>query len=105
MQGNKTLLGEAKGIKFVKVRKLFNNNVSIRDYLVNEAIQEGGLIVELGNQRMILSKSELMRNGTRDPNVHRSKWDTKTYQLIDFKWNPDKAQMSLLPDHRRHKAD
>ena len=87
-------------MKTIKVKKLWLGHlVSIRDYVVNKAIEEGGLTVEHDNKTMFLSVEELKkgleeRQQTRDLN---SKFKKSTYNLIDFRWNPSDENQEELP--------
>ena len=87
-------------MKTVKVKKLWMGHlVSIRDYQVHTAIKEGGITVEHDNKKMFLSVEELKkgleeRQQTRNLN---SKFKNKTYNLIDFRWNPSDENQEALP--------
>jgi len=74
-------------MKKVKVRKLWNNCVSIRDYDVEKAKKQGGLIVEFQGEKMFLFKKDLERGRPSGVKI-RSRWGDKIYELIDFEWKP-----------------
>ena len=79
-----------------RAEKLFNGKVSVRDYLVQQAIQKGGLIIDLNGEKMILNKMQLINDGIKDPNVYRKQWGGGVYQLVDFLWNPDRSQLKIF---------
>lgn len=77
----------------IKVKKLFNNQVSIRDYLVKSAIrQDVPLIVKFKKEYMTLLPEEL-KKGTKTGQFHQSQWGDKSYELIDFIWNPGQEKL------------
>lgn len=73
----------------VEVTKIGNNgNIGIRDYLVNQAIENNEqLIVTFNNEKMALSPLELKR-GDIGSKQFESKIDDKSYRIIYYKWNP-----------------
>ena len=81
----------------IRVKKLFNNKVSIRNYIVNGAMQNNvSLVIEYNNQTMVLTPVEL-RTGTIGSDWIPSKWGSQRYRLVDYPWNPqDNKQSKLL---------
>lgn len=77
-----------QGNMIYKADKLFNNTVSVRDYIVNRAKKFGaGLWIRYRNQQMYISKQDLDNgrpNGMKIP----SKFNDSHYDLIDFPWKP-----------------
>ena len=84
-------------MKTIKVKKLWLGHlVSIRDYVVNKAIEEGGLTVEHDGKKMFLSVEEL-KNGNSQTKKLNSKFKQGTYNLVDYRWKPDdKNQLKLI---------
>jgi len=76
-----------------RAKKLFNGKVSVRDYTVQKAIDEGGLEIRFANERMTLNPLQLMVRGRSDGKEYRSKWNDQTYLLIDYKWKPDQQRL------------
>lgn len=77
-------------MKQIEIKKLWKGCASIRDYIVNECIQNGEeLEIKFKKERMTLTPSVLIK-GTTDGNAHQSQFNDKTYILIDFTWIPDK---------------
>ncbi len=87
-------------MKTIKVKKLWMGHlVSIRDYSVNTGIKEGGLTVEHDNKTMFLSVEEL-KKGLEERQLTKnlnSKFKNKTYNLIDFRWNPSDENQEEFP--------
>ena len=81
----------------VKVKKLWMGHlVSVRDYIVNKAIKEGGLEVQHEGKTMFLSVEEL-KNGSTQTKKLNSKFKKSTYNLVDYRWKPDdKSQLKLI---------
>ena len=81
----------------VKVKKLWMGHlVSVRDYIVNKAIKEGGLEVEHDGKKMFLSVEEL-KNGNSQTKKLNSKYKQGTYNLVDYRWKPvDESQLKLI---------
>ena len=81
----------------VKVKKLWMGHlVSVRDYIVNKAIKEGGLEIEHNGKKMFLSVEEL-KNGNSQTKKLNSKFKKGTYNLVDYRWKPvDESQLKLI---------
>ena len=70
--------------------------VSVRDYIVNKAIKEGGLEVEHDGKKMFLSVEEL-KNGNSQTKKLNSKFKKGTYNLVDYRWNAvDESLLNLI---------
>lgn len=74
----------------VEVTKIGNNgNIGIRDYLVNQAIEnDEQLIVTFNNEKMTLSPLELKRGDTGSKQF-KSKIDERFYRIVYYKWKPN----------------
>jgi len=79
-------------MKKIKVKKLWNNCVSVRDYDIEKAKEQGGLIIEFEGEKMMLSKEGLEKGKPSGVKV-RSKWGNKIYELIDFEWKPQQIKL------------
>jgi len=79
--------------KIVKVKKLFlNKYVSVRDYLVEEAMGNGeDLKIVFYDQTMTIKHKNLSQ-GRKDPKQNASKFNDRVYYLIDFIWKADKSK-------------
>ncbi len=82
-------------MKTKTVKKLWNGFVSIRDYEVRDAIEEGGLIIKLNDKQMTLGPRALERGLEIISKVFISKTGGRNYKLIDFKWSPDMDLQSV----------
>ena len=71
-----------------KAKKLFNNHVSIRDYIVKKAIRNKETIrVTHERKEMIISMEHLKRAiSTFHAKEFKSAFGDKTYKLYDFVW-------------------
>lgn len=75
----------------IEVLKQYGKYVSVRDYLVSECIDlQENLVIWHDNKHIVvpflfLSK-KLIQSGKNKP--LRSKFNKKTYRLIDFIWKP-----------------
>lgn len=79
-----------KPMKIRIIKKTFNGLVSLRDYEVESAIKEGGIIFKFGKYQMTLTPKQLQMGFSITNNTFKSKFGTKAYTLVDFRWNPDK---------------
>jgi len=85
----------------VKVKKLYEGKISLRDYIVDEAIKnKEGILVQLTAGGMIgtmyLSPEDLALKGKTSDLVLRSKWGERVYGLIDYKWKVNSTPMNLF---------
>jgi|TARA_Y100000310_G_scaffold87472_1_gene84301 hypothetical protein len=76
-----------------RVKRLHDGYASIRDYIIEAAKnQKVGITVEFLDMEMFISYEKLK---DYDFQIHEkkfhSKWGSKTYSLIDFKFEPDKS--------------
>ena len=84
-------------MKTIKVKILWLCHlVSIRDYVVNKAIEEGGLTVEHDGKKMFLSVEEL-KGGNSQTKKLNSKFKKGTYNLVDYRWKPVDENQEELP--------
>ena len=81
----------------IEVKKLWLGHlVSIRDYIVNKGIKEGGIEVKHDGKIMFLSVEEL-KGGNSQTKRLNSKFKKGTYNLVDYRWNPvDESQLKLI---------
>lgn len=73
------------------IKKLWNNLVSLRDYEVLGAIKAGGVVIKFGKYQMTLHPEQLERGFQAVGTQFKSKFGTKDYALIDFRWIPDQV--------------
>jgi hypothetical protein len=72
-----------------KVSKIYHGNVSVRDYVVQKAIDKGEpLVIEHKSERMTVPVEKLGQ-GIKQFLHLTSKVDGKEYDLIDYEWKPD----------------
>lgn len=77
--------------KQVQVKKIFKGYVSVRDYIVAQARENlVGVDIYYKAQVMSIGLKELDK-GIVDPKVHKSKYNSIEYKLIDYKWEPSKV--------------
>ena len=83
----------------VQVKRLFHGYASLRDYQVGQAMEDkDDLEIKLmgTEETMTISYKELHK-GKINPMKFKSIHDNFTYQLVDYKFIPDKnRQMKLL---------
>jgi len=81
----------------IEVKKLWLGHlVSIRDYIVNKGIKEGGIEVKHDGKIMFLSVEEL-KGGNSQTKRLNSKFKKGTYNLVDYRWKPvDESQLKLI---------
>jgi len=77
------------------IKRLWNNIVSLRDYEVSDAIKAGGIILKFGKYQMTLTPSQLEAGFQVISKKFKSKFGSKEYSLIDFRWNPDKETVCI----------
>lgn len=76
-------------MKEVTIKRIYRGLASVRDYLVQEAIDNTeDLVIWCDNKHMSIPYLFLTKKLKVDNNVHRSKFGSKTYRLIDFRWTP-----------------
>jgi len=85
----------------VRVNKLFNGFVSVRDNIVKKCVaMRQDLVIFHDGKRMIVPYEKI-----KDPDrfqIHKTVFKSKyqgggSYQLYDFKWNPtDNGQQKLI---------
>lgn len=74
----------------ITVKKLWHDCISIRDYVVNKAINDREAIeVYYDNKKMTLYPHDLRLQGKLTNVKSRSKFSGQEYSLIDFPWKPD----------------
>ena len=81
-------------MKTVTLRKIYQNKVSLRDYVVEQAIREGEAIrVVYGDKETIFTPHVLSTQGSLDRVVYKSKFDNRKYRLIDYDWVPEQEEV------------
>lgn len=74
----------------VKIKKQWYGHVSVRDYVVKKAIDSGEPLTIIHNKQEMFIKNKdiepLLKNCDR--NIHKSKFNNSTYELIDIPWKP-----------------
>jgi hypothetical protein len=87
-------------MKTVKVKKNWHGKVSVKDYELNDAISQGGLIIKHDGYLMEVGIDVIKQKlqGSPDSPLQKSKYNTKPYYLYDFTWKPliDDKQRRLL---------
>jgi len=83
-------------MKKVEVKKLWNGRVSLRDYIVDDALsKQQGIRVKYKDEMMMLSPGQLEKKFSMTECV--SRYNGKKYKLYDYVWNPvDKNQRELI---------
>ena len=80
--------------KTIEIKKLWHNSkISIRGYLVRQAIKDKQpILVKHNNKKMFLSVEALERGKTLTRNIPSKFPPYKTYDLIDYEWNPEESK-------------
>jgi hypothetical protein len=83
-------------MKKVEVKKLWNGRISLRDYVVDAALEKPeSIMVRYKDDIMILSPMQLEKKFSITECT--SKYDGKKYKLYDYDWKPaDKNQRRLV---------
>ena len=78
-------------MKIIKIKRLWNNLASLRDYVVMDAIKKNQTIqVELNGKTMTLTPDKLAKQSFQAVgDKFESKFSAKKYTLIDFAWKAD----------------
>jgi hypothetical protein len=81
-----------------KVKKQFNGYVSVRDYIIQKSTKKREpLIIEYLGKIMTIPLNQLQSPYQLHKHIFKSKFTNKEYELIDFKFIPDKEkQLELL---------
>ena len=78
-------------MKKIKIRKLFLGHISIRDYIVEKAIEnEEGIAVEHEGMKMVIPLEQLKHKFQFHTQRFQSHFSEKEYELIDFRFEEDK---------------
>lgn len=78
-------------VKEVPIRKLFEGKVSVRSYIVQEAIKENiSLLLKLAktDQTMLITPENLPKGRMTTPLFFESAYGDPPYYLLDFDWKP-----------------
>ncbi len=80
----------------IKINRLWLGKASVRDYVVNQAIQsKKDLLVSFSGNFMTIPWYDLDK-GKVSKDMFVSKFDNKSYRLVDFDWKPDKKNQIKL---------
>lgn len=80
-------------MKRIKVRKVFNDCISLRDYIVDKAIKKNeSLLIEFQGDEMFLGADDL-KKGKKSGLKLRSNWGDMTYDLVDYPWKPNSLRL------------
>jgi len=89
--------------KIIKINRLWLGKASIRSYIVDQAIKEKeDLVVNCGGLKPTEDHSmtipwQDLHKGKVSKDIFVSKYDNKSYRLIDFDWKPNnKNQIELI---------
>ena len=75
----------------VEVKKIWLGKVSVRDYVYKKALrQKESLGIVHGKEFMIIPYENLKKAKQYTKTTIQSKFNNKTYTLIDFNWKPYK---------------
>ena len=75
----------------VQVDKVWLGKVSVRDYIYKKALRKkDSLGIIHGKEFMIIPYSQLKKAREYTDHNFQSKFNSKTYRLIDFNWKPYK---------------
>ena len=76
--------------KIIKLKRLWNNLASTRDYIIKDCQFHGlGIRFELNNgEFMEIPCNELEKKGFKTSNIQQKSRYGKNYYLIDFAWRP-----------------
>lgn len=86
-------------MKRIEIKKVWDNHISLRSTIVQEAIQRGETIeVVLGDTKMLLSPRKLKTGRQLTNTVFRSMWGDELYHLVDFPWKPQVEELRLFYD-------
>jgi hypothetical protein len=76
-----------------KVKKLFRNHASVRDYIIDSCLlNKEGIIIEFNYQQMTIPYEQLKNTFQFHKKQFRSKFDNRVYELYDFYFKPDKRE-------------
>jgi len=81
------------------INRLWNGVASLRDYEVEQAIVDGGVILELKGTKetMALTVDDLQKGFQITRASHQSLFNKEqTYKLIDFTWKKNKKDNSQI---------
>jgi len=80
-----------------KIKRQYKGLVSVRDYIIDKCIKNNEpLIIEFEGQQMTVSLSSLKSKFQLHNKKFRSKYSEKTYELIDFVFEPDPTHTTLF---------
>ena len=78
-------------MKKIRLKKLFLGHASIRDYIVEKAIEKKqGITVEYEGMKMVIPLEQLKHRFQFHQQKFQSHFSEKKYELIDFRFKEDK---------------
>ena len=80
--------------KKIRVTKTYKGLVELRDYDVNQCIEDGVSIeVEFDKEVMTLSPQQLKNDIQKVSKLFTSKMGGKSYKLYGYIWEPDEIEL------------
>tara|TARA_Y100001937_G_scaffold38992_1_gene55447 strand:- start:2105 stop:2371 length:267 start_codon:yes stop_codon:yes gene_type:complete len=77
----------------VRVDKIWLGKVSVRDHIYKKALRKKeSLGIEHGNEYMFIPYKKLKKAKQYTKDTFKSKFNDKSYKLVDFDWKPFKPQ-------------
>ena len=84
-------------MKKVKVKKIFLGHISIRDYIIKKClVKKQGIVVDFNGKKMSIPYEQLKNKFQFHQQKFLSKFSSKKYELIDFKFIPDEMNQMRL---------
>tara|TARA_Y100000034_G_scaffold111143_1_gene143877 strand:- start:332 stop:595 length:264 start_codon:yes stop_codon:yes gene_type:complete len=84
-------------MKKVLIKKLWQGHlISIRDYVVEQGIRDGGIEVSHNGETMALSVDALNRGRKLTRDLKSKFPNSRSYGLIDYEWNPCDARQTKM---------
>jgi len=84
-------------MKKILIKKLWQGHlISIRDYVVEQGIKEGGIEVSHNGETMALSIDALNRGKKLTRDLKSKFPNSKNYGLIDYEWKPCDIRQPIL---------
>jgi hypothetical protein len=84
-------------MKKVLIKKLWQGHlISIRDYVVEQGIRDGGIEVSHNGETMALSVDALNRGRKLTRDLKSKFPNSRSYGLIDYEWKPCDARQTKM---------
>ena len=79
--------------KTIKLKRLYGNVASVRDYIWKKIIADKkGIIFECNGAKMKIEPWEVSQ-GDVNKEAFTSRFDNKQYRLVDFKWRTNEKNL------------